>query len=197
MIKIITKNKKFFNSIAKYYDGSFRGWFTKVLIKALKNVNIKENSRILDVGCGTANLLKLLEDMDKNLDLYGIDISEEMLKIANKKLKNSKLKLQSAEEIDFRSNYFDYVFSTEAFHHYADHNKAMKNFHRILKERGTLIIIDLDFGLILNKIFHKIEPGNTKTHSPEEFRKLFESSGFREIKQKRINLFFILTIGKK
>ena len=73
----------------------------------------------------------------------------------------------------------------------------MENFHRILKKGGFLTIIDLDFGLILNRIFHKIEPGNTKTHSQEEFRELFQRHGFKNIKQKRINLFFILTFGRK
>ncbi len=194
----IQKNKNFFNIVAKHYDNYFlKDWFIKALKKTINTLNITENSRILDIGCGTGNLLYLLERENKNLELYGIDISEKMLNIAKNKLKNSKLSIQSAEDIDFKDDSFDFVFSTEAFHHYSNYNQIMKNIYRILKKQGKLIVLDVDFGFFLNFIFHIIEPGNNKMHSPKEFRELFKKHNFKNIKQKRINLFFILTIGEK
>lgn len=194
---LIKKNKNFFNSVADHYDNKLlKSWFLKALQKTIELIDIKENSRILDLGCGTGNLLKILEDENKNLMLFGIDISEKMLKIAAAKLKKSKLILNSAENINFKENFLDIVFSTEAFHHFSNYNLIMKNIHKILKKDGKLIVLDVDFGFILNKIFHFIEPGNNKMHSPYEFKKLFKQYGFDNIRQKRINLFFILTIGE-
>ena len=130
MEKLEQKNKKFFNKIAKYYDrGIFKAWNRKTEKKTIEIANIKKNSRILDAGCGTGNLLMLLQK--KNLKLYGIDISEEMLKIARKKLENkAKLKLIALENIKFRNNYFDYIFSVDAFHHYSNYDLVMENFRR-------------------------------------------------------------------
>ena len=192
------KNKRFFNNITKYYDkGIFKNWNRKIERKAIETISIKKNSKILDIGCGTGNLLYLFQEQRKNLKLYGIDISEEMLKIAKVKLKTTDLKLQSVEQINFKSNYFDYVFSVDAFHHYSNYDLAMKNIYRVLKKEGKLIVVDFNFGFIGNKIFHAIEPGNNKMYSKDEFKKLFKAYEFKNISQKRFGLFSILTIGEK
>ena len=67
-------NVKFFNLIAGYYDFFFGNWIRKTQKKAINVVKIKDNSKILDAGCGTGNFLKILENSKKNLSLYGIDI---------------------------------------------------------------------------------------------------------------------------
>ena len=120
-----------------------------------------------------------------------------MLKIAEDKLKKSKLKIESVEKMSFRDNSFDYVFSMDAFHHYPKQNLVIKNFYKILKIGGYLAIIDLSFGYFFNKIFQKIEPGNNKLLSPNEMRYLFEISKFRNIKQNKIGLFTTITYGMK
>ena len=190
-------NVRFFDLIARYYDIFFGNWIRKTQKRAIKIIKIKNNSKILDAGCGTGNFLRILENSRKKLDLYGIDISQKMLKIAEDKLKKSKLKIESVEKMSFRDNSFDYVFSMDAFHHYPDQNLVIKNFYKILKIDGYLAIIDLSFGYFFNKIFQKIEPGNNKLLSPNEMRYLFEISKFRNIKQNKIGLFTTITYGIK
>src|SRR3989338_6577027 len=191
------KNKEFFNKIAGYYDKSiFKNLLFNPVKKAVEFVKVKKNLKILDAGCGTGNLLKILEDKNANLKLYGVDISKEMLKIARKKLKNVKIKLEAAEKLSFKKNYFDYIFSVDAFHHYYNHDLVMKNFYRVLKRNSYLIIVDFSFGMFFNKIFSKIEPGNNEMHTAQEFKELFEDHRFKDIKQKKVGLFSILTVGK-
>src|SRR3989344_1574500 len=145
MKNIMQENRKFFNKIAGYYD---KGIFKNLLLNPIKNavefVNVKKGSKILDAGCGTGNLLKILEDENKNLRLYGIDISEEMLKVARKKLKLVKIKLGSVEKLNFKKDFFDYIFSIDAFHHYYNSTLVMRNFYRILKKGGYLVTVDFD-----------------------------------------------------
>jgi ubiquinone/menaquinone biosynthesis C-methylase UbiE len=190
-------NAKFFNLIAGYYDFFFGNWIRTTHKKAINIIKIRNNSKILDAGCGTGNFLRILESSKKNLNLYGIDISKEMLKIAKGKLKKSKLEIKSVEKIGFKNNSFDYVFSVDAFHHYSNQNLAIKNFYKIIKIGGHLAIVDLSFGLFLNKIFQKIEPGNNKMYSPEEMRHLFKMNKFRDVKQNKVGLFTTLTYGVK
>lgn len=196
MGNLIKRNRIFFDRIAKYYDFSiFKKWQENVMRIAIRMIHIKNNSKILDAGCGTGNLLDMLNKMNKNLRLYGIDISPKMLKIAKKKINGANLKLSSVEEIN-QKNLYDYIFSTDAFHHYENQNLAMQKFYRALKEEGYLIVIDFDF-VIFNHIFHKIEPGNSKMNSSLEFKNLFKKWEFKEIKQKRVGLVNVITIGKK
>lgn len=192
------KNKEFFDKIAGYYDkGIFKNFLLNPVKKAVEFVNIKRKSKILDAGCGTGNLLKILEDENKDLELYGVDISEEMLKIARSKLKNVKMKLEAAEKLSFKKDYFDYVFSVDAFHHYYENKLVMRNFYRVLKRDGYFVVVDFSFGVFLNKIFNKIEPGNSEMHTSLEFKELFKKYKFKDIKQKRLGLFSILTVGRK
>lgn len=197
--KLEEKNKKFFNKLASHYDAKiFKKWQKKIRGKVIKEAEIKKNLKILDAGCGTGELLKLLLFQKKNLKLYGIDVSDKMLEVARKKLNNkAKLKMSSIENMDFKDNFFDYAFSEDAFHHYADYDLAMKNFYKILKRNGKLVAADFNFGIVGNKIFHWLEPGNNKMHSRKEFIELFKKYGFKNIKQKKINFIQILTIGEK
>lgn len=196
MGNLIKKNKVFFNKIAKYYDlAIFKKGQEKIKGIVINMINPKEKSKILDVGCGTGGLLYLLNKMNRNFKLYGIDISPKMLEIAKSKLIKADYKLLSVEEINSK-NFYDYIFCTDAFHHYENQDLAMQNLYRALKKEGYLIIVDLDFG-IFNYIFHKIEPGNSKMNSSFEFRNLFKKYGFKEIRQKRTGLINIITIGKK
>lgn len=198
-ISLEQKNREFFDKIAEHYDKRiFKGLLLKPVKNTVEFVNVRKNSKILDVGCGTGNLLKVLEDEYENLKLYGIDISEKMLEIARKKLKNAKIKLEAAEKLSFKKNYFDYVFSIDAFQLYYNQDIVMRNFYRILKKNGELVIVDFSFGIFFNKIFNKIEPGNSGgMHTALEFKELFKEHKFKDVRQKRLGLFNILTIGRK
>ncbi len=65
--------------------------FYKEVIKLVANIvelNTKENSTVLDLGCSTANtLLYIDKNSDKKLNLIGYDNSEAMLEVAKKKIK--------------------------------------------------------------------------------------------------------------
>jgi ubiquinone/menaquinone biosynthesis C-methylase UbiE len=194
-VETLKENLKFFNKVAKFYD-LINFWFESVILRLLKEVKIKNNSTILDAGCGTGSFLNILSK-NKTLKLYGIDVSRKMLEIAKKKLKNrAKLSLTPVEKIDYK-NKFDYIFSIIAMHHYSDQEEAIKNFYQSLKNNGKLIILDVDLGKSLNRVFHRIEPANTKIYSKEEIYELLKRYKFKNIQQKRLCLLFLLNVGKK
>lgn len=65
--------------------------------------------RLLDIGCGTGELLLR---MAKNYQCDGMDLSEEMLKIAQKKLKHREVKLFLGDMVEFDTGYkYDIMIS--------------------------------------------------------------------------------------
>jgi ubiquinone/menaquinone biosynthesis C-methylase UbiE len=194
-IETLKENFKFFNKVAKFYD-LINFWFGIALFRLIREIKIKNNSTILDAGCGTGTFLKILSK-NKTLKLYGIDVSRKMLEVAKKKLKNrARLSLIPVEKIGYR-NKFDYIFSIIPMHHYSDQEKAIKNFYQSLKNKGRLIILDVDLGKSLNRFFHRIEPGNTNIYSKEEIYELLKKYKFKNIQQKRLFSLFLLNIGNK
>lgn len=200
MKKLEESNKKFFGKIAKNYDKGFLKKITDYIVKkTISLADVKKNSKVLDIGCGTGNLLYSLSK-DDSLELHGIDLSKEMLKIANKKLKNKAvLKLGSADNLTdkFKKNYFNYIFIEDAFHHFLNQDKLIVKIKSLLNREGKLIICDLSFGRIGNIIFHKLEPGNSKMYTIKEYKELFEKNKFKNIKQEKFGLISVYTEGNK
>jgi len=198
--QIEKSNKRFFKKIADKYDKGIVGKIlNKRVSKTLVLANVKSKSKVLDIGCGTGTLLYFLS-RDRTLKLYGIDISDEMFEIAQRKLnKKAILKLGPVRTVleYYKKNYFDYIFIDDAFHHLSNQEEVLEDLKSLLKENGKLIISDLSFGSLGNFIFHKIEPGNSGMHTSKEYTILFEENGFKEIKKERPGLFSIYIEGTK
>ena len=122
-----------------------------------------------------------------------------MLSKAGKKL-SGKAKLQKADvhALPFKDNSFNYVISTEAFHHYYDQQKAVREMARIIKSGGKVIVVDINFFLKpIHWLFKKLEPGHVKINSRKEMKQLFQQAGLKDIRQRRNFLFAIMTVGEK
>ena len=74
-------------------------------------------------------------------NIYGLDTSEELLKIAEKKLSEVKLKVGLFENIPFEDNYFDAVLSKYAIMTSANMEPVFKEIHRVLKPGGMMMYL--------------------------------------------------------
>lgn len=133
---------------------SFVNWVLGILdIKGMSHL------KFLDVGCGTGDFLYAVSKLNKNFEIYGLDISRSM--ISNSRKKNFKFKknftVGDAEKIPFNSDFFDYLISIHTLHHVPDINKAISEFCRVVKTDGSIIVVtgnyDLDSGL--NKLHYE------------------------------------------
>lgn len=189
----------FFTDLADRYDHPLiKWWMKKFQSGALEEIDLNKPSFILDASCGTGELLKTLQQcVHKKTRLVGVDITDSMLAIARKKLLASvKLEKQDVHHLKYKNCSFDYVISTEAFHHYALQKTALKEFVRVAKKK--VIVVDVNFFLpALHQLFAIIEPGCVKINTRKEMRQLFEEAGLKNIKQQRNFLFSIVTVGEK
>ncbi len=193
------ENREVFNKWASSYDFPlFQWWMKKFHKPVLDKIDFSKKPKILDISCGTGELLTSISKKG-TADLYGVDIAERMLSEAGKKLPDSaKLKKADVHLLPFPNNTFDYVMSTEAFHHYYNQPLALKEMVRVTKPGGKVIVVDINFFLrLIHWLFEKLEPGCVHVNSKEEMLIHFRTAGLREIYQKRTFAFAIATRGIK
>ena len=190
---------RFFTRIAPRYDlGIIQWWMKKFQEGVIQEIDGTKPLTLLDTACGTGELLLTLQDkVHPKSRLCGIDITERMLEIAEKKLpKTTTVEKQDVHDLKFKNNSFDYVISTEAFHHYANQKKALGEMCRVA--RKEVIVVDVEFFFkAVHRMFAFVEPGCVKINTPKEMKMLFEEAGLKEIKQRRNFLFSMVTSGKK
>ncbi|MCL4362018.1 MAG: class I SAM-dependent methyltransferase [Candidatus Parvarchaeum sp.] len=101
--------------------------------------------RILDVGAGPGDLSLLLSKI-KKAEVYCVDPSPSMKRIAERKIikneiKNVKYELGSSRHILF-SEKFDLIVTTISFHHWKEKEKSIKYLLKKLNARGIFIIYE-------------------------------------------------------
>lgn len=174
--------------------------------KAISLMEIDKSMRVLDLACGTGDMILELKRNIKDVDVVGGDFSKNMLFIARKKGIHEPLVGADAHFLPFRSSSFDRIMIAFGFRNVVDKIKGLKEFHRILKPGGRLCILEFSHpeGVIFSKIyklyFTKILPfvggiisGNRKAYEylpdsvykfpvKSEYRKMILQSGFDDVK---------------
>jgi SAM-dependent methyltransferase len=140
---LLKKTKKDYNLIAKDYARTRA--FIPEDIKKLADY-VSQSDRILDSGCGNGRLLGVLKD--KNIDYFGIDISERLIEIAKKNYPKAQFRVDDALNLPFPDNFFDKVYSISVLHHIPSKYfqlQYLKEIKRVLKIEGLLILRVWDF----------------------------------------------------
>src|SRR5476651_2379048 len=85
--------------------------------QAIQRMRIPPEARVLDVGCGSGWATRLLAGLAINGRVTGIDISDEMIRIARESsgsFPNVDFETASAEQLPFSDNEFTHAFSMES-----------------------------------------------------------------------------------
>lgn len=142
-IFLLEKTKKDYNFLAENYDRT-RSFISEDIKKLAELVQAKE--KILDSGCANGRLYEILKE--KKIDYYGIDISENLIKIAQNKYPEAKFQVANALNLPFQDNFFDKVFSISVLHNIPSKEfkiQYLQEIKRVLKPNGFLILRVWDF----------------------------------------------------
>ncbi|KAE9631224.1 methyltransferase domain-containing protein [Defluviitalea raffinosedens] len=78
------KTRRHFNETADHYVDSHDGKFVQHMYTSLlKELEKFTSGKLLDIGCGNGDFLGLIKD--RGLELHGIDLAENMVKVAKKR----------------------------------------------------------------------------------------------------------------
>jgi demethylmenaquinone methyltransferase/2-methoxy-6-polyprenyl-1,4-benzoquinol methylase len=190
--------EQMFNAIAGKYDflNHFLSMNTDVrwrrkVVKSVKRLNsasqISLNKlNILDVATGTGDMAIALSKL-KPASVIGVDISEEMLKVAVKKAalkKINSISFQSgdSESLNFPDKTFHFVTVAFGVRNYEDLEKGISEMHRVLKDGGYLLILEFSqpsgfMGALYNFYSKRILPvlAGLFTADPRAYQYLPES----------------------
>ena len=135
---------KEFDYNATYFDGKMSDWtnasigeISRRLLATLKARNFPKNGIALDYGCGSGAYFPFLKQ--SSLDVVGVDISPEALDKAGKNPYKALLLIEN-EDTPLADQSAAIVFSTEVLEHIEDAEAAIKEFNRLLKDGGLLIL---------------------------------------------------------
>lgn len=142
--------KHMFNMIASKYDvlnhtlslGMDYVWRKKAIKKILNNPK-----EILDIATGTADFaISAAKYTDANIT--GIDISDQMICVGNKKVQQKKLNnriklsIEDSENLPFLDNSYDAITAGFGVRNFENLEKGLSEIYRVVKKDGYVVILE-------------------------------------------------------
>lgn len=156
--------QRMFSNIAPRYDLlnhvlSFnidRGW-RRLLLESLEPVLRRDDARVLDLCCGTGDVLLELQ-RNSRAHILGADFSRPMLAAAQSKIRarhlTNPLIEADALQLPFADNSIDAIAISFGFRNLANYRAGLVELHRVLKSGGMLAI--LEFSQPPNALVHSV-----------------------------------------
>jgi ubiquinone/menaquinone biosynthesis C-methylase UbiE len=139
-LDLIKKTRDDYNKISTHFS-STRKYNWPEVADAIEGLGIKKDDKVLDLGCGNGRLFEALEKYD--IDYYGLDISEELVKIAKKTYPKGNFIASDLLKTPYKDNEFDVIASIATLHHIPSkklRREALKEVYRIAKPGGKILI---------------------------------------------------------
>jgi ubiquinone/menaquinone biosynthesis C-methylase UbiE len=152
---VIKSNTKYisalsYDSLTPLYDLAIRLTMpeSKFRRRLVKQADIREHHRVLDLGCGTGTLTILIKKTHPYTEVSGLDGDQKILDIARAKAAKAEVELTFSNGMAFELPYpdgsFDRVVSSLVFHHLTRENKVrtLQEVFRVLRPDGELHVAD-------------------------------------------------------
>ncbi len=136
-------------------EGVIASWYAKTTFKDLNRHKtmakqmvgkIPANGKVLEIAPGPGYFCIELAKLG-NFQITGLDVSKSFVQIADRNAKQAGLLIDfregNASAMPFKDNSFDFTFCQAAFKNFSDPVKAIAEMYRVLKPKGTAVIVDM------------------------------------------------------
>jgi len=161
-----------------------------ITLPVLEKMRLAASDNVLDVGCGSGWLSRRIAKMVPEGRVVGMDISDEMIRIARRNgidQDNAMFVAGEVSAIPWESNFFTHAISVESAYYWPNPAAGVKEIFRVLRSGGTAwILINYyrdnphchQWGELLAVPTHLL--------SAEEWAGLFRAAGFQAETDERI-----------
>ena len=198
------KVQSMFDEVSEYYDlmNNLMSFGSHHILRflAIKELNIKPRSNVLDTCCGTGDFVRVIKKLAPRAKVLGLDFSAGMVKLAKKKNPKGTFMVGNCTDLPFGDSEFDYVTNGFGLRNIEDSEKALDEINRVLKKGGKFLHMDFGYHNIFWSVLDicvpvlvKLLKKNSAPYSyllktksefpePDELVKQFEQHGFRSLK---------------
>lgn len=182
--EVKVKTRAHFDQIAADYDNSEDGSrIVPMYDDIMKLIAQAAPKSLLDVGCGTGNILCKLRDLNNGMQLYGLDLSETMIEVCRGRLDDSaQLVVGDAEQLPYGDESMDCVLCNASFHHYTKPDVVLEEMRRVIKPKGYLILGDPhaegEVYVEINKEWESSDVGDYHMYCRQELMDILAKHGF-------------------
>ena len=156
---------------------------------------IGRDARVLDVGCGSGELLMLAAA--RGAEVSGIDAAEGMLAIARRRLPDADLRLGAMEALPWEDGRFDVVTAVNALQFALDFVAALREAARVARPGGRLAIAnwgpreDCEVNVV-DDTFSPPPPGEPPHRRPGGLTELARRAGLSVLEEREVAVPFEL-----
>ncbi|HOP64784.1 MAG TPA: class I SAM-dependent methyltransferase [Spirochaetota bacterium] len=107
---------------------------------------IEDGARVVELGCGPGNITKYLYEKNSTLKIRGIDLSEEMIKLAGCNVPQAEFEVKDIRKLDFRAGSCDAIVAAFCFP-FIDNSEAaelVKKIAESLKKNGIVYLSTME-----------------------------------------------------
>jgi|688.fasta_scaffold175947_3 ubiquinone/menaquinone biosynthesis C-methylase UbiE len=132
--------------------------FSRLASMILDDLKPANGSKLLDLGCGSGAMLEILQNITaKDIKLFGVDYSEDLIRYAKTNLHGIDLKQSAANKMPYKDNFFDFVISHGVFLYFPSQEYALDvlcEIKRVCKNSAKVVLMDMNDSLKMND-YHK------------------------------------------
>lgn len=179
--------------VAGRYDAKWAFYVEATTRETLRRLPMTPTSRVLDVGCGTGELLRRLRAKYPQAILAGLDPVPEMLAMARDKLDGREdLRVGYADALPWKAASFDALVSCNMFHYISHPVEALREMARVVRPGGTIVLTDwCDDYLacrVCNLYLRMTNRAFYKTYREAECMELLRRAGFADVRLERYKI---------
>jgi len=166
-------------------DAEYSPEETAKIQRLIQETGIKTGTRIVEPGCGTGRLTKILSDtVGDQGRVTAFDISAEMIAKCRSRLehrRNVEIYLSSTEDFLFEKQSVDMILCHQVFPHFDDKPLAVRILAHALKPKGKFIVFHFKNSAWINDLHRKAHTSVIADMIPlqQEMKSMFEAVGMK------------------
>ena len=161
-----------------------------ITLPVLEKMRLEATDNVLDVGCGSGWLARRLAERVPEGRVVGMDVSDEMIRVARRtSLESENILYATGEvgEIPWEANFFNHAISVESAYYWPEPESGIREIFRVLRPGGCAwILINYYRDNLYCHQWGPLLAVPTHLLPAKEWMEFFRAAGFAGVAQERV-----------